>query len=44
VSLGTDAGTETTESTRPEGDLRRYRRGLDGLAVWWVEAATTQPS
>ncbi|AUV82593.1 nitrate ABC transporter permease [Salinigranum rubrum] len=48
MSLRTGVSTETTEPTRFESELRRHLRGLGGLgiflAVWWVGAATTQPS
>jgi NitT/TauT family transport system permease protein len=48
MSLRTGVGTESAEPARIEGEIRRYLRGLGGLgvflAVWWVGAATTQPS
>ena len=48
MSLRTGVGTESAEPARIKGEIRRYLRGLGGLAVflavWWVGAATTQPS
>jgi len=48
MSLGTGISTESTDPARIEGEIRRYLRGLGGLGVflvvWWVGAATTQPS
>ncbi|WP_318567193.1 ABC transporter permease [Salinigranum marinum] len=48
MSFRTGVSTEASEPTRIRGDLRRYLRGLGGLGVflvvWWVGAATTQPS
>jgi len=48
MSHQTDTSSTTVGSLGGEYDIRRYLRGLGGLAaflvVWWVGAATTQPS
>jgi NitT/TauT family transport system permease protein len=48
MSLQTDTSVSPVARLTGEGDVRRYLRGLGGLAVflgvWWVGAATTQPS
>jgi len=48
MSTPTDTGSDTLLDVGVDGNLRRYLRGLSGLAifllVWWVGALTTQPS